>query len=412
MPAPSRLGPSLGAVALVLLLLAGGRPGPAHPARAQQAEPAPLKLAIRPADSQSPYIDVTVTAGKRLTLTVELINGGKDRVAAHTYAADAYSLINGGLGVALADEPVSGATTWLTYPAEDLTLAPGEVVRRPVTLRVPKGTPPGDYLSTIVIQNRDVVTGTGAVAVNQVLRQAIAVSIDVPGPRSPGLTIGEPTYLPSAAGGSLRVAVANTGNANLTPAGELVLTDEEGRRLVKTPVEMGSVYAGTTTAVEVALRAPLAPGTYTLSLRLADPATGASAAADQVALAVAAPRDVAPAAGPSIEAVTITPVHPTPDGPVQYADVAVTLANPGAPLTNARLTLRVSRDGELVEEYVVADSLAVPTGTAQVAQRYLPATGWLPGRYTFSVTLATVTADGGGQELLAMADAPAIVIAD
>jgi hypothetical protein len=235
------------------------------------------KLAIRPADGDRRYIELTLKPGERKTLDVELVNGGKIDVLARTFAADAFTMVNGGFAVKLEDEEITGPTKWLNYPEEDLDLMPGESVLRDVKIEVPKDTAPGEYIAGLVIQNAIPVEGTGAITYTQTLRAVIAVAITVPGKVVPELTIGEASYKPSPLVPSLLVDVVNTGNVRLKPKGEFVLVDGDGHELLRTPIAMDTFFAGDITQIELPLTQPLPAGDYTVALELTDEKTGASA---------------------------------------------------------------------------------------------------------------------------------------
>lgn len=62
-----------------------------------------------------------------------------------------------------------------------------------------------------------------AVALDQIIRQAVAVVVIVPGIRSPALTIGEATHNAAAGHSIVKVAVANPGNVRLKPVVDFTL---------------------------------------------------------------------------------------------------------------------------------------------------------------------------------------------
>jgi hypothetical protein len=269
--------------AAVLLLIFFSLVLPVGIVRADDTDNIP-KLAIRPVDGDRRYIELTMKPGDHKTVEVELVNGGKIDVLARTFAADAFTMVNGGFAVKLEDEVSTGPTKWLDYQNEDLDLASGESVLRDVKIEVPKDTAPGEYVAGLVIQNAIPVEGTGAVTYTQTLRAAIAVAITVPGKVEPGLAIGEANYKPSPLVPSLLVEVANTGNVRLKPKGEFVLSDSSGQELIRTPIEMDTFFAGDVTQIEVPLTEPLPAGDYSVSLELTDEQTGASARSDDLPL--------------------------------------------------------------------------------------------------------------------------------
>lgn len=237
-------------------------------ARAQEQ---PVMLGIQPVGVTGPYFALTLAPGETRELTVELANFGTAKVRARTYAADAYTIINGGFGARLDGEPTSGTTRWLDYTVDTLELAPRTGVQRTFKVSVPADTKPGEYISSLVIQSADSQpTGSTGVAIRQVLRQAIAVAIRVPGPQTPSLVLGDATYRTIAGSSMVAVVVKNTGNIHLKPSGEFVLHDPKGAEISRYPIAMDTVYAGTSTFIEVPFSGRLNPGKYTVALTLTD----------------------------------------------------------------------------------------------------------------------------------------------
>lgn len=354
--------------------------------------------------------------GERQELTVALENYGSEPAEVLTFAADAYTLINGGFAGRLAEDPTHGPTKWLDYEPESLTLAAQKAVNRSFTVEVPEDAKPGDYVSSLVIQTAEPVRGQGDIAIDQVLRQVIAVAVDVPGERTPELTIGDATYNNVGAYSSVMVAVENGGNAHLSLAGELRLQSAQGRQLVETSLTLGTFLAGTETSVEVPLEEPLPPGEYTVALSLADEELDLTVSEESLPITVAPEVMATPEAPPpppiAIEAVTINESRDPQTEALQFVEGVVKIANPGEPVGNCQLTLRVERDGELVEELVLGTDLDFPGGTTEYRQRYLPIDGWQPGTYTFAVTLDQVDRATGTVTTLATATADTTVTVD
>ena len=374
------------------------------PVAAQDQDAVP-RLSITPVGVEGNFFDIVLSPGEQRQLTVELGNFGAETVEARTYAADVRTVSNGGFDAELAGEPVSGTTTWLDYPDETFELAAGERRQRDVTVTAPADAQPGEYITSLVIQNAEPValgdaTPGAGFGFNQVLRQVIAVAIEIPGPREPGLEIGEATYQTTAAGAALQVAVTNAGNVHLSPDAEIVLRTVDGGEVTRASVEMGSFYTETATTIAIGLLQPLEPGEYRVSVTLredgvpdADPI---EVMRDDLPLIVAAP-DVSGTPAPetiAIESVAVNELRDA-DGTLQAVEVLATIDNPGAPIAGARLTLTVERDGELVEEYVLGSSLSFPAGSADFRQRYVPIEGWAPGTYDFSVTLEATDPNTG-----------------
>ena len=220
------------------------------------------KLAITPVDQKGPFFDLTATPGENRQLIVEIGNVGREQVSARTYAADVYTINNGGFGARLHDEPVTGDARWLEYPPGVVELLPGRALRRTFTLRVPGDARPGEHIASLVVENADPIQGSGSVTLNQVLRQAVAVVVTVPGPKTARLTIGPVRHGVSANHSVISIAVANEGNTRLRPVGEIVVRTTGGAVVSRTPITMDSFYAGTQAVVEARQRAILDAGRY------------------------------------------------------------------------------------------------------------------------------------------------------
>lgn len=228
-----------------------------------------VRLGITPVDYQGSYFDITMIPGEVRELKVEIANHGASQISARTYAADAYTIINGGFGARLDGEPATGTTSWLSYLAKTEDIAPGTGLIRSFTVTVPADALPGEYITSLAVQNA-VPTSTGGtgVVMNQVQRKVIAVAITVPGERTPSVTIGAVGHSYLATKSIVSASVVNTGNVRLKPAGELVVKEEGGAEVIRTNLTMDSFYAGDTTDLEAPFDKALLPGDYLVSLAL------------------------------------------------------------------------------------------------------------------------------------------------
>ena len=107
-----------------------------------------------------------------------------------------------------------------------------------------------------------------------------AVAIAIPGPRHPALHISSAAHLLVAGGSVVAIAVENSGNSQLKPAGDFHLFAASGREISRSQITMDSFYAQTKTHVEVLLAARLQPGQYTAVLSLTDIGNGVSVTSD------------------------------------------------------------------------------------------------------------------------------------
>jgi hypothetical protein len=247
----------------------------------------PTRLGITAMDQKTIFFDLLMRPGEKRALSAILTNGSTEPIKALTYAADVYTIVNGGFGVVLRGQPATGTTTWLDYPTDSVQLQPAESLRRDFTVTVPADASPGDYITSLVLENQDPIQGSGGIVLNQVVRHALAVAIDIPGPRLPALHVTSASHSVVAGRSIVSIAVENPGNAQLKPVGELHLFEASGREVSHSPITMDSFYAKTPTHVEVALGGRLRPGHYVAVVVLADPGVGLSLTSDRLPFEVA-----------------------------------------------------------------------------------------------------------------------------
>jgi hypothetical protein len=164
-----------------------------------------------------------------------------------------------------------------------------------------------------------------------------------------------------------------------------------GVKVVAAPITMHSVYAGDTTTFEIILPTPIPEGDYIANVDLKDPDTGSTASLSDVAVTVVKPVAAAPV---SITNVDISPM-PSADE-VVFAQVSVTIGNSGSPLSGGEVTIQVFRDGEQVDDHVLATAMIIQNGDSIVDQTYIPESGkWEPATYSFQITLTTTDPTSG-----------------
>jgi hypothetical protein len=232
------------------------------------------KLGLTPIDHDGAYFEITLAPGQRRALQVEAANFGAAEVLARTYAADVYSIINGGFGADLFGEPTTGTTLWVDFPTREALLGPGDALVIDLEVAVPASAQPGEYVAALVIENVDPVRGSGSVTIDQVNRSAIAIAITVPGARDPDLEIGGVAHTVAGGRSVVTFEIDNPGNVHLRPEGSYRVLDADDREVGAGSVAMDSVYAGTETLLEAPLAELLPEGNYCAELSLTDPATG------------------------------------------------------------------------------------------------------------------------------------------
>ena len=255
-----------------------------------------VELGLVPVGQPGPFFDISMRPGETRTLEVEIANHGSNRITARTYATDVYTIINGGFGGRLRGEAATGTTLWLDYESERFDLAVGDRSLRSFTVTVPRDAGPGEYITSLILENEDQVAHDGAVAALQVVRQALGVVVTVPGQRSPAMEVGQAQHKVVAGRSVLSVAVSNPGNVRLKPIVELTLRDADGDTVSQASVRMDTFYAVTDSTVEVPLDALLRAGTYAIEVAFEDVAQSISSTAIRNLAVVATPTP-APAAG-------------------------------------------------------------------------------------------------------------------
>ncbi len=126
-------------------------------------------------------------------------------------------------------------------------------------------------------------------------------------------------------------------------------------------------------------------------MNLKDDETGKSVDTTQSDL-IAAPEATPIPAQFTIGSPKATP-GPSADA-VQFATIDATISNGGDAVSNAQLSLIASVDGEEVERFPISQSLALPNGDTPITTRYIPATGFTSGTWTFELVLESVDASG------------------
>lgn len=352
------------------------------------------------------HIRVEIGAGQMAEVVVVFGNRDEKALRLRTYAANSFTQVNGGFGVGGEDDPLTGPATWFDYPVEIHELEPGEVVNRTVPIRVPEDALPGSYLVGIAVQTAEPLAMPETDTFDRIVRKAIGVTIFVPGPRVVSAIVGEPFIEGDAEFGTIVAPIENNGNIGLRPAGTIALIDPNGDVVMTAPIAMRPVYAGHTTTLEVRIPDGVPAGDYTLTLELGDAETGWSATIPETAVTLAEAEDVAGPDPVEITFVDIVLEPPADPGiPPVYAGITVEITIREFRVPSSRLTLIVSRDGEVVDEVVLSQSLALLDQTTVVELPYIPAAGWQAGTYTFSFLLESVDPESGAVTVLARADA-------
>ncbi len=364
--------------------------------------------AADPAVTERGYFVYELKPGTRAAGRVLVANTGQEDVTVELAAVDAMTAQTGGSAFAPTDTEPAAAGAWVDLAEPRVTLERGQRRAIDFTVRLPAGVEPGQYLAGIAAY---VPTKPGEAAVrgeNEAgatldvqTRYVIAVQVDVPGKQTPHLTISGVELLEQPSGAMLSVALRNDGDIFLKPTGTVTVTAEGGGRAFSRPIRMDTFVTGTEVAYPVPWPGGPKPGQYGVDIELdyAEGKTATYAGTVEVGTETAA--------GTVLD-LTLNEVRDPENDGLRYVEGRVSIENPGAPVENARLTLRVTHDGRAVEDYPLGSSVSVPSGASEFHVRYLPATDWSPGTYTFVVTLEAV--DPANQEATALATSKVVTI--
>lgn len=366
--------------------------------------PPQLQFGIYPVgDFENRYFEVEIEAGDTVSLTAGIINQGTEPILLRAFATNAFNPPNGGFSAAAEEDELTGPTLWIDFPSETFELAPQESRQTQFTVTVPEDTAPGQYVAALVVRTEGSLAISGSDMFDQIVRSAISVEIMVPGPVTSGFELGTPVFSSDADVRFLNIPITNTGNILLKPKGELSLTTPEGNEILTSVVEMGSIYGGSSTSIQIALPNQLPLGDYLVSLELADEATGTNASIDAIPVTLA---EVVPEEKPTfiVDLVSITPNAE----PVQFANVSATITNNAQGIPTANVTLNVQRDGQEVESYPLAQNQALHAGSTDFTQRYIPIDGWQSGTYTFQLVITSVS--GRTETVLTKVDVDDVIV--
>jgi len=97
--------------------------------------------------------------------------------------------------------------------------------------------------------------------------------------------------------------------------------------------------------------------------------------------------EAAPEPGPEIVLLRVTPSYDTETGKLVFARVTYQVSNLDESMVDAELTLKVSLDGETLEEVPLLSSNHIDQDGTNGSREYIPLQGWQSGTYAFQAKL-------------------------
>ncbi|HUI48031.1 MAG TPA: DUF916 domain-containing protein, partial [Acidimicrobiia bacterium] len=159
-------------------------------------------------------------AGATITQKIRVSNPNDHAVTVVVEPVDATTGDETGVQLGRPGSAKALISRWIVVSSPQVTLAPNEGRDIPFTVQVPTGTKPGQYLAGVSASvplsasaPQTPPPGQAGFSVDIRFQRAIAVEIDVPGPRAPQLKVNEAEPLATPGGVELGVHIANTGNA-------------------------------------------------------------------------------------------------------------------------------------------------------------------------------------------------------
>lgn len=220
---------------------------PAVSAQLSAEPPTDLVLGIKAANFgkttlEQGHFSYSLPSGASVEDGIILINYKAEPIVVRLYAADLIAAKGGGLAPAQRDAKMNGVGAWLKLDDPEMSTvgvpANGRVTV-PFELRIPKGTPPGDYPGAVVAS---LDTGRSPNGLSVQTRAALMVRLTVPGKINLGVGVGELRIKRVEDGYRFDVDVRNTGNVLFTMVGNVELR-RGGDVISRVPLTPSGIYA-------------------------------------------------------------------------------------------------------------------------------------------------------------------------
>ncbi len=224
-------------------------------------------------------------------------------------------------------------------------------------------------------------------------RQSVAVAVRVGLEVTPGVyevTAKAESYRDGATGIQIAGGVAQT--ARLTVLGEagqvnVRALSPEGAPLVAS-VRLFRLSNGQQRGIGSSdtgvLDLKVAPGDFLAALYVG----GEKRAEETFSVAANEVRNVnLTAATVYFETFSVVPAYETASGKLAFLKIVYTVRNLYGPVSKAEVTLRVTRDGQPLENVPLASLGPLEVGRVSLNYSYIPAGGWVPGKYGFTLAL-------------------------
>ncbi len=279
------------------------------------------------------FLVLRVAPGGRAAGSFVMTNSRSEPANVAIYPADGLTGATTGIVYGGAGEPLRRAGSWLTPDARSAILGARSERVVTFTVHVPDGTPPGDHVGSVVLQQ----SATGDGPITQILRSVVPVFVEVAGPAARSLAVegaGVGVAPGSRSAPAVTVTMRNTGRRICRPRLSVAL-DGGAERGAPVSRQLDAILPGDT--VPYVLRWPreLQAGRYTVTAATSDCGEPRSTSAPAEWTAPGAPGVGAPAA-PSNPPAPAGNVTTPPRGGSGSTDRARPRRTRSAPVTPRR----------------------------------------------------------------------------
>lgn len=213
------------------------------------------------------YFRPRIDSGGSVREEVLLRNSSAHPLTLLVYPVEGLTGVTSGAVYSSRGVALHGPGRWVTPAVGRVTLAPGQRRRVAFTVRVPRGTLPGDHLAGIAFQNAKSSRSRGRFSITQIVRIVIGIEVIVPGPAAPqilleGASLGPlgGTRLPAVI-----VRMRNVGRLLCKPELAVALNGAEARSAAPVTRRLETILPGDAIPYPLPWPHPLGAGPYTVA---------------------------------------------------------------------------------------------------------------------------------------------------
>ncbi len=206
----------------------------------------------QPTGSTGNYFEVTAAAGQTAAAgNLMLKNQTGDQITVLLDPVQGLTASTLGSAYGLRGSKQSGSSGWVVLGSRRVTLGPHAGTQVPVSVRVPGGAGPGEYLAGVGVQPAGPgqnVQLKGNVAISQVERYAVGVLTRIPGPLHPAIKLTGVGLSREPSGVTFQIRGRNTGNEILKNVHGVATISQDGDQVARRKLGPGTFVTGTSIA--------------------------------------------------------------------------------------------------------------------------------------------------------------------